>query len=151
MNLSEPEIQSDEDTKFQTNDDRRVIRKVIENSEMESSSDLICALAAIGNQTKNFLKHITDPLIPIEFPNWRDDWSGNIMHSYKHMNLLDDVSLVIVKKAYEDLLSYYLNDELMNVLFPMDKKDHVGWKIYKEIDEKRLAAIKIQKLRDISG
>jgi hypothetical protein len=67
------------------------------------------------------------------------------------MNLLDDVSLVIVKKAYEDLLSYYLNDELMNVLFPMDKKDHVGWKIYKEIDEKRLAAIKIQKLRAISG
>lgn len=126
----------------------RLIRKIMKEATIESSSDLIVTLAEIGNQTQNFLRSLTESILQVEYTNWHDDWSANVNHINKHLLKLDSDSIRIIQVTYEDFLTYFLNDDIMTSFYPMDKKDHLGWKIYKELDEKRQLCKKILAIRE---
>lgn len=142
-------MQSDIDTSLSSPTDSRIIRKVIKSSNIESSSDFIVALSEIGNKQQNFLKAILDPIISFEYTNWHDSWESNVNHVFKNIKDSEEDSIKMIESSYEKLLTYFLNDGTITSMYPMDKKDHLGWKLYKEIDEKRLLCKKLLALKSM--
>ncbi len=109
---------------------------------IESSSDFIVVTWEYAKKLNNELFLKFDPVYRWEYKNWHDNSNKNINFIDNELqNLdLDDYQEVIL--AYTNILDYFLEDDNMTKLYPLNTIDHLGKKIWQELAEKRELARK---------
>ena len=124
-------------------DTDQVTKSVLLESEIESSSDFIVAAYTICSRVDREMMLKIDPVYRWEYNNWHDLWESNVNFITRKLNKLDTQDYVEVGQAYTDILKYFLENEVISKIYKMDTQDHIGWKIYKELTEKRNFCIKM--------
>ena len=112
-------------------DNDKVIRAVLKESVIESSSDFIVSLYQIGVKTDIELMFKVDPIYKWEYANWHDEWESNVSYITRKLHHLDKQDYAEVGKAYDDILEFFLENPIVSKIYKMDDEDHLGWKIYK--------------------
>jgi len=124
---------------------------VFKSAEIDTSSDFIVTLWELSKRTDDGMFEKVDPIYGWEYSNWRELWYENVSHIEKKMENLDISDYVEIEKAYTDVLEYFLENVSVTKIFPIDSKDHIGWKIYKELSEKRNSAKKLLAIAKLKG
>jgi hypothetical protein len=120
----------------------KIIHAVYTEALIESSSDFIVVTWEYAKKLNEELFLKFDPVYIWEYKNWHDNSSNNIKfidNKLKDLDL-DDYSEVIT--AYTNVLDYFLENENMSKMYPLNSVDDIGKKIWKELVEKRELARK---------
>lgn len=117
--------------------DKTVSRKVFLESNIETSSDFIVTAFELFKRTDNGMMLKFDPVYRWEYENWHDSWESNVRFISKKLQKLDPEDYNDLYDCYTDILNYFLEDDVVSKIYRMDEKDHTGWKIFKELNEKR--------------
>jgi hypothetical protein len=112
-------------------------KAVFKSAEIDTSSDFIVTLWELSKRTDDGMFERVDPIYGWEYSNWRELWYENVHHIEKKMQNLDVLDYIEIERAYTDVIEYLLETPALSRIFPIDDKDHVGWKIFKELSEKR--------------
>ena len=123
-----------------------LLKKVFSKVDIESSSDFIVTLYAVAKKSNTNLMRKIDPIYRWEYTNWHDGWESNVNYIGKKMDDLDQSDYDEIHKSYSDILEFFLTNNTMDQLFTMDEFDHIGWKIYKELSEKRILCVKMSNI-----
>ena len=115
----------------------KIIHAVYTEALIESSSDFIVVTWEYAKKLNEELFLKFDPIYRWEYTNWHDNSVNNINFIDNKLKDLDleDYSEVIT--AYTNVLDYFLENENMTKLYPLNSVDHIGKKIWKELAEKR--------------
>lgn len=114
-----------------------ITKSVLKNSNIKSSSDFIVTLYEICKRLNTDMMVKIDPIYNMEYGNWAYSSFNNITHASKRFDTLEYADLVDTKDAYTAILEYFLEDPTIGKLYNMEETDVLGWKIYKELSEKR--------------
>lgn len=114
-----------------------VLKEVIENALIQSSSDLIVALYQTFLRIDCENTFNLDPIVRWEFSNYHDEWTLNISYIQKKLENLDEQDYDEIHAAYTFATDFLLTNPVMCSIFKIDDKDVIGWKILKELREKR--------------
>lgn len=120
----------------------KIIKAVYNEALIESSSDFIVVTWEYAKKLNNELFLKFDPVYRWEYKNWHDNSNNNINfidNKLKDLDL-DDYSEVIT--AYTNILDYFLENDDMTKIYPLNSVDNIGKKIWKELAEKRELARK---------
>lgn len=122
---------------MQLNEKHAVMRAVLENTGVESSSDFVVALYQIFRRTDPEMTLLIDPIYRWEYMNFHDDWGLNIKFIEDKLDNLDDGDYTEVDESYKFVLTMLLEHPILSSVYKLDEKDPIGWKIYRELQEKR--------------
>ena len=114
-----------------------IIRDVLKEAVIESSSDFIVSVYQIAAKIDNELMLQIDPVYRWEYANWHDDWEPNVSFITRKLYNLDKRDYAEVGQSYDDILKFFLENPEVSKIYKLDEEDHIGWKIYKELAEKR--------------
>lgn len=121
-----------------------VIQAVMNEQSIETSSDWIVVLWAVGAKVDSNLTEMIRPIYQWEYDNWHDSWESNVRFIERKMKDLTDVEYDKVEKAYTSLIDYMITDPIMTSIYKLDRSDPIGWKIFKELSEKRRECKKLR-------
>lgn len=113
-----------------------IIKTVLKTAEIESSSDFVCAAYQINSKICSKFAQRIEPILEIEIDNCHDDWVSNVCFSEGLLAGSSASRYTVMADAYRAALDFLLLHEYVAAVFPMDERDHIGWKIYKELDTK---------------
>lgn len=123
-----------------------LIESVFKESNIESSSDFIVTLYKIVEKIDSEIFLKIDPIYRWEYSNWHDLWEANVNFIGKKLDDLDQFDYDEIELSYVTVLDFLLMHDVMNKMYRLDNKDHIGWKIFKEIDEKRVLVRKMSNI-----
>jgi hypothetical protein len=127
-----------------------LLKEVFSKAVVESSSDFIVTLYEVAKRTNHEMLLKIDPIYRWEFMNWHDGWESNVNFIGQKMKSLDQEDYAEIHRSYTDILEYFLNNSTLDQIFKMDTRDHIGWKIYKELSEKRILCAKMAIIERLS-
>lgn len=113
---------------------------------IESSSDFIVVLYDLCEMTDPKLRLYVDPIYKWEYANWHNNWSDNVNFIYKKMVDLSPFDYDEIYESYTKIIEFFVTDESVSKIFDLSVIDHVGWKIFKELEEKRISAKKLKNI-----
>lgn len=111
-------------------------RQSFSEAEISNSRDFVRVVMDLFREHRPAIADSLEPIYQIEVDNPGADSTANICHSIEVMKIDGLRRAHAIVRAYRSLLDFLLLDDVISDLYPMDKKDLVGWKIYKEIDAK---------------
>ena len=118
------------------------IKSMFHRQNIENSSDFVVALWQFHNLSNEVANPI-DEILRWETANpFDNDWGRNVLHIDQHLHGLDLVDYDLINAAYMACIEFLLNDNTLNKVYPMDENDLTGWRVYKELTEKRNAVEK---------
>lgn len=119
-----------------------VARTVYLEAAIESSSDFIVTAYEMFKRTNKDMMITIDPVYKWEYANWHDSWESNVNFISKRLQNLDPEDYNDVYDCYTNILKYFVDDDIVSKIYKMDDKDKIGWKIFKELNEKRALCLK---------
>lgn len=120
----------------------KIIHAVHTEALIESSSDFIVVTWEYAKKINEELYLKFDPVYRWEYKNWHDNSSNNIKFIDNKLQNLDAQDYKDVETSYDDILDYFLGNDDMTKLYPMNSVDFLGKKIYDELWGKRELARK---------
>jgi len=112
-------------------------KAIFKKADIESSSDFIVAAHHLCKEFDYGMMLRIDPVYRWEYANWHDSWESNVNFISSKLPDLDPDDYNDVYDSYTDILKYFLEDSTVSTIYKMDENDHIGWKIFKELNEKR--------------
>lgn len=113
---------------------------------IESSSDFIVVLYDLCEMTDQKLRLYVDPIYKWEYDNWHNNWSDNVNFVYKKMVDLSPFDYDEIYESYTKIIEFFVTDESVSKIYDLSVTDHMGWKIFKELEEKRISAKKLKNI-----
>ncbi len=120
-----------------------VTKATFKEADIESSSDFIVTLWAYSKVMDQDLFLQVDPIYRMEYANWHDTWDRNVSFIEKKMQNLDVSDYMEIYQAYTDVMNFFFENLVISNMYKMDDKDHLGWKIFHELSEKRAISLKL--------
>ena len=120
----------------------RITKAAIKEANVKSSSDFVVLTHNLYDLFYPGYAKLIEPILSIETLNDKNDWwVENSIASEEFIALAEDANTVYdIKTAYRVVLDFLLEDESCSTIFNMDEEDHLGWKIFKELDTKYVYA-----------
>ncbi len=115
---------------------KSITKEVINNSLIDSSSDFIMVAYELHKKFYEGLSEKMECILMIEGENHHNTWAANCVFVEDNLVSLDHKDIYDCMIAYRMYLDYFLNDEVISAKYFLDEEDHIGWKIYKELDTK---------------
>lgn len=114
-----------------------VMKEVLKSTSIASSSDLIVSLYQICVKLDDERALVIDPIYRWEYNNYHDGWESNVNFIGAKLVDLDELDYIEVETSYSGIIELFLNNEILSKIYRLDENDVLGWKILKELREKR--------------
>lgn len=114
----------------------QITRSVISQAKIKSSSDFVMVAYELNSLFYPKLAKRIEPILDVEYSNYHTDWAANSCYSQDMLRGLNSADYYSAMIAYRCILDFFLNDDNVAKTFNMDETDHIGWKIYRELDSK---------------
>lgn len=114
----------------------RAIRDQMTSGEILNSRDFVRVAFKILDEHRPNIARYLEPIHRIEVDNPGADSPANVCHSITEMRIDGLNRAHAIVRAYRSLLDFLLLDDIVADIYPMDKKDLVGWRIWQELDAK---------------
>ena len=114
-----------------------VIREVLKNTMIENSSDFIAAAYSLNYAFCEPVAKRMEPILFMETSISHDgDWAANAVEAQALMSGNTLAEYKQCQDAYRTVLDFLLLDDTVGKVFRMDDTDHIGWRIWRELDAK---------------
>lgn len=113
------------------------IRQLFHRLNITSSSDFVVALWQYHSLKESNVNPV-DTILRWEITNQYEQWGENVNYIGNKLADLDEADYDEVDFAYTTCLDFLLNEHVLSLMYPLDDHDTLGWKIFKELSEKRV-------------
>jgi hypothetical protein len=128
-------------------DEKNYLTKTIfAEALIENSSDFIVTLYSLSEMTDKILHDKINPIYYWEYKNWHNVWSDNVGFINKKLDNLFISDYDEILMSYTAVMEYFCDDNVVSNIYNMSSIDHIGWKIYKELNEKRQSVKRFKNL-----
>ena len=113
-----------------------ITKSVVSLATIQTSSDLIFVMNEVFKRTLEYPLDTLKPIIEFESENWRVGYQ-NVAVAEKHIDKMCYSDCIDAAIAYKLVTTIFLENESYSKQFKLDERDHEGWAIYKELNQKR--------------
>lgn len=114
-----------------------VLKEVLSATTVASSSDLIVALYQIFVKMEDARALVLDPIYRWEYENYHDSWESNVNFIEKKLHDLDELDYIELEMSYLGVIEFFIGNKFLSKTYCMDETDELGWKIFRELRDKR--------------
>lgn len=112
------------------------LMEVLRKTRIESSSDFIVALYAVAKIYSHKTESIIEPIHYLEYNNCHVTSGMNLVYFEEKTSDFDLQDYQDMVVTYSAIVDFFLNSNPVSLVFKMDNNDHLGAKIWKELDSK---------------